>query len=142
MCPVQSRPTLPPAPNCTPGTGKDGGGVGVHGFNPAGAVGSRGLAAVPTLPQCQGHGDKLGDTRGGSSGGDGAGDTGALQAAGAAGHLVQVLLVLVLGVVEVPSRLDGGGDVPTPLSPQLLGQCHGGGEGGGSLDGPPNPTVP
>lgn len=48
---------------------------------------------------------------------------------------MQVLLVLVLGVVEVPSRLDGGGDVPTPLSSQLLGQCHGG-EGGAWVDSP------
>lgn len=37
--------------------------MGVHGFNPAGAVGSGGLAAAPTLPQCRGHGDKPGDTR-------------------------------------------------------------------------------
>src|SRR5680860_1459450 len=56
----------------------------------------------------------------GGDGRDAAGDAGASEAAVAARNLVQVLLVVVLGVVEGPGRLDLGRDRIAARGPQRL----------------------
>lgn len=138
---MSPEPSDPPEPPPATTMGPVTTGWGSQDFNhreqwgPLGTVGRQ---------QHRGWRDSLGDTgtaqgtRGSPSGCHGAGDPSALQATRGPGPLVKVLLAVVLGIVEVPSWLDDGRDVPTPLCSQFLGQSH----GRGSPEGPPHSTAP